>query len=96
MEDIESLMCPIHELLLDQDDPESCFILQQHFALEALGTALSTYPWTACPKSSQLSVSFFIWGELYRRTVPSKSLCILFQLYKVCEPLYIFFFGNAI
>lgn len=33
-------MCSIHELLLDQEDPESSFILQQQFALHALGRLL--------------------------------------------------------
>lgn len=36
-EDIESLICPIRELLLDQGDSESCFMLQQQSALAILG-----------------------------------------------------------
>ena len=36
-EDIDGLICPVRELLLDQEDSESCFMLQQQSALAILG-----------------------------------------------------------
>ena len=38
-EDRDSLVCPIRELLLDQEDAESCFMLQQQAALAILGNS---------------------------------------------------------
>ena len=35
--DLDSIICPMGELLLDLEDSESTFVLQQHLALAKLG-----------------------------------------------------------